>query len=275
MSGAASPTTVANASSPDIPSSPNGVRRDVIIGVSVSAISLVVCLLLSALLLRRQRRKRREEVDSNRLKSSSSTKFKHHEPPRQSVHEIGQNSMVGPIRELANTGKVELRTQRSSAEHRIQPARRATTVTIFETSRVVSSHIDDYIHEGNMMSASAYQSIFDISPATSSPVTDRHSWKAHDLDRPLPPTPISEIPMPSPAIPRPIEIPSLYRWLEGFFPNRTITSQFLQELGLHNHRLSDFAQQGGEIVIPPGRSDPKWVWVPNLSEERVERFSWI
>ena len=184
-----------------------------------------------------------------------------------SPHEIGQNSIIGLVRELPDSGKVELQTHRSSLDCFTHPAHRATTVTIFESSRVSSVCMDDTSQVGNMTSASAYQSIFGISPTTLSPITDNVSWKSDDLSRPLSPTPISESPMRYPESPRPTESASLFRWLETFFPDKAVSLQFLNELGLEDRRRSDAIPSVSEILIQPQKSTSKWIRQPQPMNE--------
>ena len=181
--------------------------------------------------------------------------------------EIGQNSIIGLVRELPDSGKVELRTSRSSLDCFTHPVHRATTVTTIEASRASSVCMDDTSQLGNMTSASAYQSIFGISLPTLSPIRDHVPSKSVDLNRPLPPTPISESPVLYPKSPRSTESASLYRWLEGLFSDRALSLQFPNELGFGTHRLSDVIPSEAEILIPPRKSTSNWIGQPQPMNE--------
>lgn len=226
-------------------------------------IVLISVLLLLIACFRRQGRNSDAQPDTDR--SGISNEGDIEDLLLQSPLEIGQNSIIGLVRELPNSGKVELRTHRSSAEF-THLASRATTVTIFGSSRVSSPCMDDIPRPGNIISASAYQSIFDISPATPSPSSGNIPGKAIDLNRPLPPTPVSESPTLSLATIQSTQSPSLYRWLEGFFPNRLVSSQFLNDLGVPNQRLSEFARSDAEILgdrIQPPKPVSRWIRKPH------------
>ncbi|KAL9630669.1 MAG: hypothetical protein Q9164_006303, partial [Protoblastenia rupestris] len=202
--------------------------------VGITVFVLVVALVI-ALLCRKSRQKSNKQIGANVPEASTLSQ----EPKKlsiRSVREIDDNSIVGPIRELPDSGKAELldeqspsgsgneipeisdtlpvvhelRTHRSSKEHFMLPGNRASMCRIFMSTKIsrrsafTVGPTDGAPYVETVISASAQQSMIRTSTATSNLKTEiyeSYMRRPLDLDRPLPPTPISESPMVSPVTP--------------------------------------------------------------------------
>lgn len=262
-STAASPTTWPTKSSTNLANS-NFANRALIIGISVALPLLIMCLLLGcAALLRRQRKERRKvEKRNDALSSRPSKKTDIQNEALRTPLEMSSDSFIDVIKELPDTGRIELRTHQTSTAFTNLPVHQAPTITSIASSRVSSIQSDNTLHVANMNSASANGSVFDIPPLTPDSRTKEIVWKGMDLNRPLPPTPTSRSTETSPSVPKSTQGPSLHRWLKEFFPNRAVSASFLNDLGLYNCELPDSIPRGLEITIPPPKPTSRWIRRP-------------
>ena len=195
-------------------------------------------------LMLRKRRTSRNEREAETPESSGQLRT-----PRASIGEpaleIASNSIVGPFRELPDSGKAELRnfqtpsapetgvpgvtdsdpmtvqemrTQRSSQEmltlfiNQPKPCKALTTTRLPQQSRIRIHSIDDISLIATITSTSTQQSIVRSSidcERVKTQIYASYFRKPLDLNRTLPPTPISESSMHSPSMPSPkIQDPS-------------------------------------------------------------------
>lgn len=213
------------------------IPRNIAIGASIGAFSFLLLIFLGIIYATRRKRRAKGQVVNDKVEPPT--------PPREpwaltissSPREIDHNSMVGPVRELPDSGKVELqddhpptglgnevsemsqalapvphelRTHRSS-QVMIQ-LRTANVRKIFKSTKIsreswtsVASS-DGTPRVETIISALAQQRDFDADSAsvvTSSFKAEIYSFymrKSLDLNRSLPPTPISESPQMSPVV---------------------------------------------------------------------------
>ena len=216
----------------------NHLRRNVAIGTSIgTAFFLLLATLAAIFAVRRRRQKAITQL--NNTTTDPPTPFRE---PRalifSSVREIGNNSMVGPVRELPNSAKAkeellneqapsgsgneiaemsealapvsdELRANRSSRV--MVQTRNPNRCKIFTSTKISrkswpSFASSDEVCVETVISASAQRKEMDVDEAsiiTSSLEAEIYSLytrKSLDLYRSLPPTPISESPQLSPIL---------------------------------------------------------------------------
>lgn len=220
-------------------SSPSNRRNhNVVIGSNVGpAVFLLLAVFAITYCFRRSQRKSQKQSEAAVLKASMSVQGLGNlgDP---SIREIDDNSMVGPVRELPDTGKSELRnvqssggsenvtlempkpisaslhemrTQRSSQEMLMIEASRATRCKGLEPCKPLQGDSSKFHSKGSksvftyLISASNRESIARSSTDSVDVKTQIYASyirKPLDLNRSLPPTPITESPMISPITPR-------------------------------------------------------------------------
>ena len=229
-----------NANSPSTGTESDHLDGKAIIGIALAAAILVGFLLLVfGLFCRRKRQISSSSVElalSNDSIDSQATVI-----PLSSIREIGHNSLIGPVRELPDSDKAELRTHRSTVDGLLHPAHRKADALAMQTpkscrSEAVSFAIDRPAIEKPMASWEQPKAL-DALKIRSLPkrgLSLPNTRTLPNLNRSLPPTPISESPMP-------VRNSSLYRWLAEVFPERDIP-KLTKALGICDRRLSDFAR---------------------------------
>ena len=201
-------------------------KHKAVIGGSVSGAVLFFLALMALYLLLRKRRRSRNDRQAETRASSGQLRA-----PRASIgepeREIASNSMIGPFRELADTGRAELRnfqtsftsgagiavmadsgsmnaqemrTQRSSQEmltlfvNQPEPCE-AHTITCLSPQSHIRIHSMDWTSlMATVDSKSTRQSSTD-SERVKTQIYASYVRKPLDLNRTLPPTPILESPM--------------------------------------------------------------------------------
>ena len=274
------------------------VSRSVIIGASIGATSiLLLIILLSTWGIRRWRPKkpinRKSDITAPLHGLEVSTAY--------SVHEIAHNSLFYGYRELPDSGKIELQDEKQpsgSAKEILElppepppvyhelmaetvsngPLKlekyRSTSSTKSKTGIYVSTRIltNSRSSEGGS-STPRVETIITSSTrddALSSNQSSRSQspWpKPLDLDRPLPPTPISESPQVSPITPSskrsgrrrlPIKAPPNSASTSGTFEYVSPTSSGKNSERFNSRGHSPLSESSMvlEIVIPPGDTEP-------------------
>lgn len=297
------------------------VNSKAIIGTAIGAATLMVLIIFAvAFLLIKRRRRTSEKIDAN--PAAYPLDLKTH--TICSVREIDNNSTVGEIRELPNNEKYELqdeqspsgsgnkisemanalqpvayelRTQRSSMEKLMMEANRSSTYKIFKSTKISRKSQSSVGSVGGtvcvetVISVSSQQSMSQSPTASSrarSEIYASYIRKSPDLDRSLPPTPISESPMVSPVTPRFKKSTFFRRWPQRverpprlststFNSPRNIISKYSKTVVGSEPMPRTPSLTGMESVIPPpDRSNSDLSEMSALSEqEQIEKTYWI
>ena len=278
-------------------------HRDIIIGASVGAAAFLLLIVVMSILvvrLRRRRTKVREESQSRHVYEKSV------EPPTSAeipTQEIGNNSMIWPFREVPDNGVVELpaRTlpsdddsQSSSAPRtpppdpsvlQIGPSSQLNTsldmgdprrihlsTTMSRSSRANNSPATSTSGIETFIFASPMSEHFDLEVAsiatsnTKTAIFSSYMRKPLDLNRSLPPTPISESPQLSPAV------ASFNRGAPRGHPLRTPTNshRMVSPFTSPKHPISSFFPRGrlpvGLLLDDAKFNDSTFTWGIRRSE---------
>lgn len=263
--------------------------RAVVIGMCIGAATFLLMIVLTLVfVIRRRKRKIPYKVGSNNEPQTPIQDLK--VEPIYGVREIDQNSLCGPYRELPDSGKAELLDEHSpsGSGKDISEMAQALPPVVHELRTTRSSKEPSMVHIGSkagifistnlsrkswtsidssdgtprietVISSSPWHSSLALAKSsvhsfnTEREILASYSRKSLDLDRSLPPTPISESPQVSPIV--------------GLFNHRFITPQPLQiMLKGKNKSMSAVISpktptskystlRGLETVIPPNRSD--------------------
>ncbi len=272
------------------------ISRELIIGASIGATSLLLLIiLLSTLGIRRWRAEKpkppKSDIGTAPFQGREfSTPF--------SLQEIAHNSLFNGYRELPFTGIIELQDEKSASGsakeilelppepppvyHELMaesvlygPLKlqkySSTSSTKSRTGIYVSTRIltDSRSSQGRS-STPRVETIITSSPRHGSLKSDQPSRSQSprpnplDLDRPLPPTPISETPQVSPITPAskrsgrrrpPIKAPPNSASTSGTFDYVSPTSSNKSSESLTSRGHSPLSESS-EIVIPPGYTEP-------------------
>lgn len=281
-------------------------RRKTIIGTSVGAASLLILVILAFLLVMRNRRQKSGKLisheDSRPPVPSENPRVLSH----CSVREIDNNSMCGPVRELSNTAKAELQDEQTpsgsgneisemyqplppivhelkshmtSRQHSMVQTHTVNTGRIFMSTRISRksetslTSFDSIACVETVISASAHRENLDSGQASvyssnaEAEIYALYMRKSLNLDRSLPPTPISESPQTSPVVikfdrgnsfrPRPQIVRTPARGSMSAIVSLGIpTSRYSLAPRRHQRLPAGVLLTGLETVIPPGQSDP-------------------
>jgi len=210
------------------------VPRSVVIGASIGVVSFLLLIFLGIIFATRRKRRAKGQVVNDKVKSPTLPR-----EPRALIissrpREIDHNSMVGPVRELPDSGRVELfddhsptapgnevsetsqalppvahelRSHRSS-QVMIQ-LRTANTSNIFKSTRISRKSWTSVTSSNStprVISVLAQHRVFDadgasvVTSSLEAEIYASYMRKSLDLNRSLPPTPISESPQISPVV---------------------------------------------------------------------------
>ncbi|KAK0513754.1 hypothetical protein JMJ35_003476 [Cladonia borealis] len=284
---------------PAATTSSSHVSRGLIIGASIGAtLFLLLIILLSTWAIRRRRAKKqitqKSDITAPFREGKISTAF--------SIQEIAHNSLFyGDYRELADSGKIELldetRPSGSAKEISELPPEpppvyhelMAETVSYgplklqkYSSTSSTKSKTGIYVST-KILTNSRSSEGGSSTPRVETIITSstRHSFKSDqpsrsqspwpkplDLDRPLPPTPISESPQVSPITPAskrsgrrrlPIKAPPNSTSTSGTFDYVSPTSTTKNAGSLSSSGRSPLSETSMEleIVIPPGYTEPR------------------
>ena len=280
-----------------IPGAPRPTSSKVIIGSSVGAAVLLLLLFIVATSCIRQRRRKLQQQQRADIPERPETDQDRRSPINHSIHEIGNNSIVGFFRELADSSKAELqdeqsrsgsrnknlgitesstpslhelRTNRSSHEKLLMEAIRAHTskiskaTNITNQSRFSATTASRSSCVESVEAASAQQSVLHSSTGSVGlkiQIYASYLRESPDLDRSLPPTPISESPMVSPLTPRFKKRPASRRVLQNVDSAQNLSvSTYIAPLNLRSKIL------GTTDAHKPGPQDSPLTTIgPNLS----------
>ena len=211
-------------------------HRDIIIGASIGSAAFLLLVITVAFLIRMRRHRTKSRDDSQ----SQHAYEKPVEPPAStalSTQEIGNNSMIWPFREVPDNGVVELPDRTSPPDNSGQSSRASRlprpdacalqsrrgfqlnilsgigdlgqihlSTTMSRSIRANSAQSTSSLGIETVIFASPRSEDFDLEVAsiatsnTKTAIFSSYLRKPLDLNRSLPPTPISESPQWSPAV---------------------------------------------------------------------------
>ena len=211
------------------PASPSAVpshdhrHRDIIIGSSIGAAAFLLLVVIATILaIRMKPRKKMRKGSRNEHVTTQ-----HEEPPASiSRQEIGNNSLIWPFREVPDNEVVELpegnssnhsQSSRASRPYALQSRRGSQLNTPSEQGNLRRIHLsttlsrsfvinrapstDDLGIETVIFASKDFDDVASIATSnTKTAIFSSYLRKPLDLNRSLPPTPISESPQWSPAV---------------------------------------------------------------------------
>ena len=223
--------------SPSVVSKHDHRHRDTIIGSSIGAAAFLMIAVIVAILLIRTRRRKKGREGSQSQYITAQHEDSVELPDLTSTQEIGNNSLIWPFREAPDNGVVELPERISPSEdhrqssrashmsrpdgHTLQsgrgsqlntpsgqgdPRRIHLSTTISRSSRADTASSTGTSGIETVIFASPMSEDFDLEGAsittsnTKAAIFSSYMRKPLDLNRSLPPTPISESPQWSPAV---------------------------------------------------------------------------
>ena len=272
--------------------------RKVIAGASTGATVFVLLVVLVIALFMRKRRQKSNGQNNPDLPGASTFSRKSRGSTICSVREIDNNSTVGPIRELPDSGKAELldqqtpsgsgneiselstalpvvhelRTNRSSVEQFMIQANHTTTCKIFMSPKISrksassAGSTDDKPYVETVISASAQRSMIRTSTETSQPKTHMcgsYMRKPLDLNRSLPPLPFSESPTVPPVTPTFQKSSSFYQRPKAIVPASRVSTSISvipKRIVLERSETLDDRECSVFELFPEGHGmcDPTW-----------------
>ncbi|KAL8791774.1 MAG: hypothetical protein Q9195_005650 [Heterodermia aff. obscurata] len=223
--------------SASVVSRPDHRHRDIIIGATIGAAAFLFLFVIVTMLAMRMRRRKKSREGSQSQNVTTQHEDSVVPPAPIPMQEIGNNSLIWPFREVADNGVVELpekntpsedHSQSSRASHLSRPDAHALQSRRSSQLNTLSEHGDPRrIHLSTTLSrscrantapstgtsgietvifASPMSTDFDLDVTsiaasnTKAAIFSSYLRKPLDLNRSLPPTPISESPQWSPAV---------------------------------------------------------------------------